>query len=60
MIVFLLSTVLFLISFVVNTFLFGELNSFVYDQIACRVAFFLERPGRPGHVGSDKKLLKGY
>ena len=60
LIVFLLSIVLFLISFVVNTFLFCELNSFVYDQIASRVAFFLERSGRPGHVGSDRKLLKGY
>ena len=60
LIVFLLSTVLFLISFVVNTFLFCELNSFVYDQIESRVAFFLERSGRPGHVGSDRKLLKGY
>ena len=57
---FLLSTVLFLISFVVNTFLFCEFNSLVYDQIESRVAFFLERSGRPGHVGSDKKLLKGY
>ena len=60
LIVFLLSNVLFLISFSVNTFLFCELNSFVYDQIESRVAFFLERSGRPGHVGSDKKLLKGY
>ncbi len=57
---FFLPTVLFLISFVVNTFLFCELNSFVYDQIESRVAFFLERSGRPGHVGSDRKLLKGY
>ena len=40
LIVFLLSTVLFLISFVVNTFLFCELNSFVYDQIESKVAFF--------------------
>ena len=41
-------------------FLFCELNSFVYDQIESRIAFFLERSGRPGHVGSDRKLLKGY
>ena len=60
LIVFLLSNVLFLISFSVNTFLFCELNSFVYDQIESRVAFLLERSGRPGHVGSDKKLWKGY
>ena len=60
LIVFFLPTVLFLISFVVNTFLFCELSSFVYDQIESRVAFFLERSGRPGHVGSDRKLLKGY
>ena len=58
--VFFLPTVLFLISFVVNTFLFCELNSFVYDQIESRIAFFLESSGRPGHVGSDRKLLKGY
>ena len=51
---------LFLISFVVNAFLFCELNSFVYNQIESRIAFFLERSGRPGHVGSDRKLLKGY
>ena len=54
---FLLSNVLFLISFSVNTFVFCELNSFVYDQIERRVAFFSLRPG---HVGSDKKLLKGH
>ena len=43
LIVFLLSNVLFLISFSVNTFLFCELNSFVYDQIESRVAFFLDK-----------------
>ena len=51
---FFLPTILFLISFVVNTFLFCEVNSFVYDQIGNRVAFFLGRSGRPGHVGNDK------
>ena len=43
LIVFLLSNVLFLIAFSVNTFLFCELNSFVYDQIENRVAFFLDK-----------------
>ena len=55
-----LPTILFLISSVVNTFLFCEVNSFVYYQIGSRVAFFVGRSGRPGHVGSDRKLLKGY
>ena len=46
LIVFFLPTVLFLISFVVNTFLFCELNSFVYDQIESGVAFFLGKIGK--------------